>query len=109
MSVARIALLFVSLLQILGCASGPSDQPRYPRDATVYKCDACKELVVRYIDSGRSAVIVYPEREFRLDRAPAASGVRYTNGQTSLETKDEGAILEEGGRPLFAECVKAGR
>jgi membrane-bound inhibitor of C-type lysozyme len=108
MKSARI-FVFVPLLLLCGCASwfGSSERPRYPPDATVYKCDGGKELVVRYVDNGKSAMIVYPEREFRLDSVPGASGVRYTNGRTTLLTKGENAVLEEGGQNLFAECAIA--
>lgn len=106
---ARIFFVLLASIALVGCASwfSSGERPRYPSDATIYKCDAGKQLVVRYVDGGKSAMIVYPEREFRLDRVPAAStagGMRYTNGRTTLHTKDETAVLEEGGQNLFAEC-----
>ncbi len=90
-----------------GCASSGSDRPRRPADAIVYKCDADKELVVQYLEDGKSAMVMYPERDFRLDQEPAASGVRYSNGRTTLHTKGPEAFLEEGGQTLFANCKRA--
>lgn len=96
-----------------GCSSwwgsSGNDRPRYPSDATVYKCDGGKQLVVRYLDSGKSAMVIYPDREFRLDQVSGPSGVRYTNGRTTLSTKGADAVVEEGGQTLFAECSAATR
>lgn len=73
--------------------------------ATVYQCAAGKQLAVRYIQG--QAMVLYPEREFRLDQVAAGSGVRYTNGRTTLITQGEEAQLEEGGNTLFASCKRA--
>jgi membrane-bound inhibitor of C-type lysozyme len=91
-----------------GCSSN-GERPRWPADATVYKCDADKELVVQYLEGGKSAMVFYPEREFRLDQVAAGSGVRYSNGRTTLHTKGPEAFLEEGGQTLFANCKTADR
>jgi len=107
---ARTTSVLIATIALAACSSWFSksgERPRYPPDATVYKCDAGKELVVRYIDGGKSALVIYPERDFRLDQVPAASGVRYTNGRTTLHTKGESATLEEGGQILFGECTPA--
>jgi len=95
-----------------GCSSwwpfgSSGDRPRWPADATIYKCDADKELVVQYLEGGKSAMVMYPERDFRLDQVSAASGVRYSNGRTTLHTKGPEAFLEEGGQTLFANCKRA--
>ena len=86
--------------------SGPAEQSRIPRDATLYQCDAGKRLVVRYEDSGKSAMIIFPEREFRLDQVAGASGARYSNGRTTLHNKGEEATLEEGGTATYDNCKK---
>ncbi|HLB15500.1 MAG TPA: MliC family protein [Burkholderiales bacterium] len=99
-AVAAVALLALAA----GCSSSGGDRPRWPADATIYKCDADKELVVQYLEDGKSAMVMYPERDFRLDQVVAASGVRYSNGRTTLHTKGPEAFLEEGGQTLFANC-----
>ncbi len=91
-----------------GCSSSGSERPRWPADATIYKCDADKQLVVQYLEGGKSAMVMYPERDFRLDQVAAASGVRYSNGRTTLHTKGPEAFLEEGGQTLFANCKSTG-
>jgi len=101
-AVAAVALLALAA----GCSSSGGDRPRWPADATIYKCDADKELVVQYLEDGKSAMVMYPERDFRLDQVVAASGVRYSNGRTTLHTKGPEAFLEEGGQTLFANCKR---
>jgi membrane-bound inhibitor of C-type lysozyme len=96
-------VLHLGVAVLFGCASG-GEPPRYPADATVYKCDAEKELVVQYLAGGKSAMVMYPERDFRLDQVSTASGASYSNGRTTLHTKGAEAFLEEGGQTLFANC-----
>jgi membrane-bound inhibitor of C-type lysozyme len=105
----RAAAAAALLAFAAGCSSWWSaggERPRWPADATIYKCDADKELVVQYLADGKSAMVMYPERDFRLDQVVAASGVRYSNGRTTLHTKGPEAFLEEGGQTLFANCKR---
>jgi membrane-bound inhibitor of C-type lysozyme len=102
-------------LALAGCtswwpwSSGPAEQARYPADARIYECDAGKRLVVRYLDGGKAAMVMYPEREFRLDQVPAASGARYSNDRTTLHTKGDEAFVEEDGKTVFANCRSAAK
>jgi membrane-bound inhibitor of C-type lysozyme len=88
-----------------GSSSSP-DRPWYPSDASVYKCEGNKTLVVRYLDGGRAAMVMFPDREFRLNQVPAASGVKYSNGRTDLHTQGDEALLEESGNRLFSGCTR---
>ncbi|MCC6609924.1 MAG: hypothetical protein IT515_09670 [Burkholderiales bacterium] len=106
----RVVPAVVSLaLLTAGCSSwwpwggGSGDVPRVPPGATAYKCDAGKELFVRYLNGGKSAMIVFPEREFRLDRTGDA-GSPYANGQTTLTVGAGTATLQEGGTVTHANC-----
>lgn len=99
---------------LAGCSSwwpwggSSGDVPRVPRGATAYKCDGGKELYVRFMDGGKSAMVIYPEREFRLDGEETGSGARYTNGRTTLLTKGAEAQLEEGSAILYSNCKSGG-
>jgi membrane-bound inhibitor of C-type lysozyme len=107
----RLCFLAAALIAATGCSSwwpfgsSSAERPRWPADATIYACDAGKQLVVRYLDGGKSAMVFFPEREFRLDQEP--SGPHYTNGRTTLTTKGDEVALEEGGSALYANCRKA--
>jgi membrane-bound inhibitor of C-type lysozyme len=104
------------LLVLVGCSSwwpfgsgAPADRPRWPSDAVVYKCEIGKQLVVQYLEGGKSAMVWFPEREFRLDPIVAASGARYSNGRTTLFTEGEEASLDEGGQRTHAGCKRVTR
>lgn len=88
--------------------SGPVERVRTtPADATEYACDAAKRLVVRNLAGGNAVMIVFREREFRLDQAPSASGTRYTNGSTILQSQGDQVSLEEEGAVTYSNCRKA--
>ena len=110
------AVLLATMLALAGCSSwwpfGSSsggERQRWPSDAVVYKCEAGKQLVVQYLDGGKSAMIYFPEREFRLDPVAAASGARYSNGRTTLYTQGDEAFLEDAGQRTHADCKRASR
>ena len=112
LTLIRAAAAVAMVAAAAGCSSwwsSGADRPRWPADATIYKCDADKELVVQYLEDGKSAMVMYSERDFRLDQVVATSGVRYSNGRTTLHTKGPEAFLEEGGQTLFANCKSTGR
>ena len=87
--------------------SGPAERSRIPRDATLYQCDGDKRLAVRYDDGSKSAMIIFPEREFRLDRVESASGPRYSNGRATLHGQGDEVRLEEGGSFTYDNCKKS--
>jgi membrane-bound inhibitor of C-type lysozyme len=105
---ARLAAAAMLAALAAACASS-EDRPRWPADATIYRCAGDKELVVQYLADGKSAMVMYPERDFRLDQVVSGSGVRYSNGRTTLHTQGPEVFLEEGGQTLFANCKAATR
>lgn len=87
--------------------SGTAEQVRSaPADATTYACEGGKHLVVRYLSADKTAMIVFPEREFRLDETPAPAGTRYSNGRTTLTAQGDEAALEEAGAKTYTNCKK---
>jgi membrane-bound inhibitor of C-type lysozyme len=109
----RLLALWLPVVSLAGCSSwwpwGSSGEvPSVPPGATVYKCDDSKELYVRYVDGGKSAIVIYPEREFRLDSEETGSGARYSNGRTTLRTKGSEATLEEGSNIVYSNCKSGG-
>lgn len=88
--------------------SAPVERSRTtPADATEYACDAAKRLVVRQLPGGNAVMIVFREREFRLDQAPSAAGARFTNGSTTLQSQGDQVSLEEEGAVTYSGCRKA--
>ena len=105
------AWIAVAALAVLsGCtmirdlwSGGPREQPRVHEGAVSLACDQGKTLLVR-LDAGKSAWIILPEREFRLDAAAGAGESRYTNGRATLTVNGGEMSLEETGSPTFAHC-----
>lgn len=83
------------------------DKARVPPGAIVYQCDGNKRLVVRYDSAGKSAMVFFPEREFRLDQVVSADGARYSNTVTTLYTRGPDAFLEENAKRTFDNCKTA--
>ena len=113
---ASLILAPILVVWLAGCSSwslwpwGDSggEVPRVPPGATAYKCDDDKELFVRYVDGGKSAMVIYPEREFRLDAVEVGSGARYSNGHTTLRANGSEATLEEGSNIVYSNCKSGG-
>ena len=85
------------------------DLSRTPPGATAYLCEGGKRLFVRYADKGETAWVILPDREFRLDKAVAASGARYSNGAAILETKGNEAMLNDGPTATYTGCKATGK
>lgn len=115
---AGLATSVAAALFMAGCAvnmnplswwSGPEEQtPARLAGATLYECEGNKRFAVRYGGTGQAAMVILPDREFRLDPAVApgasASGARYTNGRSTLSIQGDEALLEDGGTMLYAKC-----
>ena len=121
--------LIVLIALLGGCGSMPSmpsmpslpnvwpfgeksgERSRVPPGATAYQCDNGRTLYVRYLETGKAAWVILPEREFRLNALTAASaaaaGARYSNGIGTLETKGNEATLSDGATVTHANCKAA--
>jgi membrane-bound inhibitor of C-type lysozyme len=93
-------------LLVSGCSlwpwSVPEPQaPRLPADTRVYSCDGNKRLMFRPVNDSKSMMLMFPEREFRLDRGAAG---QYTNGHTTLTVTGDEARLEEAGSVTLVNC-----
>ena len=118
-SLATYAVL--ASLSLTGCSntinmnplqwwSGPVEQASEQLAGAVrYQCDGNKRFAVRY-GAGtptQPAMAILPEREFRLDPVPGASGARYSNGRNTLSVQGDEASMEENGAAAFANCKRA--
>ncbi len=109
-----LALIFVAGLG--GCSTwslwpwgdSSGEVPRVPPGATAYKCDGGKELYVRFLEGGKSVMVIYPEREFRLDAVTTGAASRYSNGRANLSVNGNQAMLEDGSNVVYSNC-KSGR
>jgi membrane-bound inhibitor of C-type lysozyme len=106
--------LFIAAVMLAGCSGGgwvPWSRsspdvagPYTPPGAKGYACEGGKRLLVRVEADAKAAWVIYPDREFRLNRAASASGEQFSNARTILTITDGEAVLEEGGAVQFAKC-----
>jgi membrane-bound inhibitor of C-type lysozyme len=96
----------MNLTRLAFWTNEPTEQ-RSPRLAgtTQFSCDGNKRLAVRFGAAGQPAMVVFPEREFRLDVAPGGAG-RYSNGRTTLTVNGDEASLDEAGASVLANCKR---
>ncbi|MGP1679717.1 MAG: MliC family protein [Burkholderiales bacterium] len=117
--ITRAAALACATLTLSACSSvnldvlsfggaKEQDTSRPPAGATAYQCEGGKRLFVRYLDNGAAAWVILPEREFRLNKATAGSGNRYSNGSATLDLEDGGATLSDGAAVTHAGCKASG-
>ena len=104
------------LLAISGCGGvslwpfgGEKSQEvsRKPSGATEYRCNNDRQFYVRFLDNGASAWVIFPEREFRLDKVDS-SGTRYSNGVAMLEINEGLISLRDGSAAAFTGCKAGG-
>jgi membrane-bound inhibitor of C-type lysozyme len=82
---------------------------RAPANAIEYQCNNGRRFYARYLDNGASVWVIFPEREFRLDKVESASVTRYTNRQAILEANEAGEIsLRDGATIAFTGCTAGG-
>lgn len=116
----RLALPVLTGLSFLlsGCGgvnlwpfSGEKNQDRLrtPSNATEYQCTGGKRFYLRYLDNGDAAWIIFPEREFRLDKVTSATGTRYSNGIAILDINGNEATLADGPAISFDGCKAVGK
>ena len=86
---------------------GPAERSRVPAGVTQFVCDGNKILRVRFEAGEKTAWVVFPEREFRLDAVQGGPGARYSNGRTTLSATATEASLEEGSNLSLANCKRA--
>jgi membrane-bound inhibitor of C-type lysozyme len=115
---ARLAMTAASLA-LAGCSSMGNLWPfgestsqelsRTPKGATEYRCNNDRRFYARFLDNGASVWVIFPEREFRLDKVDTASGTRYSNRTAILEMNENGEVgLRDGATIAFTGCKTGG-
>lgn len=98
---------------LAGCGGGSlwpfgeksTELSRVPANATEYRCNNERRFYARWLENGAAVWVIYPEREFRLDRVAGAEG-RYSNGVAMLENQG-GTIGLRDGNVAFTGCQTA--
>jgi len=85
-------------------SSGGTGGPYTPPGATGYTCEGGKRLLVRFESDAKSAWVIYPDRQLRLDRVAAGRGDEFSRAGTTLATREGETTLTEAGAVQFARC-----
>ena len=83
------------------------ERSRVPANATEYQCAGGKRFFVRTLEGGAAVWLILPERELRLDKLAADSGLRYGNGIAVLEINGNEASLKDGAAISLSGCGMA--
>lgn len=84
------------------------ERSRTPANATEYQCAAGKRFYVRTLEGGAAVWLILPEREVRLEKLGAETGVRYSNGIAVLDINGKEASLRDGTAISLVGCKAAG-
>ena len=103
--------VFLSLL-LAGCGGiniwpfnrSSETQVGVPPNATEYRCAGGKGFYLRFLDTG-AAWVIFPERQFRLDKLANEPGVRFSNGIATLEITGNEANLTDGPSASYSNCT----
>ena len=109
--IVRRSLAAAIAATLAGCASASlwpfgeksTELSRVPANATEYRCNNDRRFYARWLENGAAVWVIYPEREFRLDRVATTEGTRYSNGVAQLENRD-GAFSLRDGNVAFTGC-----
>jgi len=107
-----LALAIIGVALLAGCGGGgwmpwsrsSGEAPRLPPGAKGYACEGGKRLIIRIDADTKSAWVIQPDREFRLNRVTSDSGEQYSNGRTTLTVREGETALQESGQLQFANC-----
>ena len=84
--------------------SSGGEANRIPPGAAEFACARGKRLFVRFADDGRSAWVILPDREFRLERKEGSDA--YTNATTRLSATGDSTQLDVEGTRQYADCKR---
>jgi membrane-bound inhibitor of C-type lysozyme len=94
-----LVLLILTFTIVLGCSSGKAFN-----SGITYACDDGKSLVLELYENVDIAFLTVPGKRFYLHRMPSASGVKYSDGNTTLWIKGQNASVEIEGQTEFRKC-----
>src|SRR5262245_13615781 len=69
--------------------------PYTPPGATGYACEGGKRMVLRFESDRKSAWVIYPDHQLRLDRVTSSSGEEFARAGTTLRVSEGESTLIE--------------
>jgi membrane-bound inhibitor of C-type lysozyme len=101
--------VLLSLTMLLACGQkegpAPAHQPTGAAPKTfVYQCEGGQGFTVAFIDNAQFALFTLNGKTLKLPHALSGSGARYSDGQTTLWIKGDGAFVEVDGNITLKDC-----
>lgn len=94
------------LTKIMTWSTEPVDQSNQRLAGTTqYECDGNKRLAVRFGAAGQPVMMVFPEREFRLDPVAGSPG-RYSNTRSTLVVQGDSVTYDEPNTAPLTNCKR---
>jgi membrane-bound inhibitor of C-type lysozyme len=93
------APFILTLAIVLGCSSDKAF-----KSEVVYTCAGERSFALELYENVDIAFLTIPGKRFYLHRMPSASGVKYSDGNTTLWIKGQNASVEIGGQSEFRNC-----
>ena len=94
------------LTKLMTWSSEPIDQSSQRLAGTTqYECDGSKRLAVRFGAAGQPVMMVFPDREFRLDPVAGSAG-RYSNTRSTLIVQGDTVAYDEPGLAPLTNCKR---
>jgi membrane-bound inhibitor of C-type lysozyme len=75
------------------------------KSGVTYTCDGGKSFVLELYESVDLAFLTVPGKRFYLHRMPSPSGVKYSDGKTTLWMKGQTVSVEIEGQTEFENCL----
>lgn len=75
---------------------------RTPENSKEYRCEGNRVFHLRYLNEGKTAWVILPERQIALDRS--STGNTFTNGIAVLKIDDAGTTLTDGPAIAYKDC-----
>ncbi len=101
---------FALMILIISAASGFSpetaqaDMSKGGARRLIYQWEGGHTFVVEFAPQGESVYLHLPEKSLQLPAVPAASGAKYSDGQTTFWTKGEEAFIAVNGEIRYRGC-----
>ena len=91
--------IFLILTTVVGCSSDKA-----LKSGIAYTCDGGRSLVLELYENVDIAFLTVPGKRLYLHRMPSASGVTYSDGNTTLWIKGQNASIKIEGQTEFKNC-----
>ena len=95
----RPALFILILTIVLGSSSDKAF-----KSGITYICDGVRSFALELYENVDIAFLTVPGKRFYLHRMPSASGVKYSNGNTTVWIKGQNAFVKIEGQTEFKNC-----